>query len=258
MNIFDVNKYGSNQDFSYTPVNNSQKNTKQSENELPIEQFVNDYFKSNSNKSFTGSMINNSDTELLNNHLENYLASDSLRLELQIDRLSTSLEKTQRELNALVLLPDSEVKLNQQKILLTKRQQIVNSLNQYKEEYRNLGPIHNFALWLKDKFKTSRKFGDNFKRLLFQDKAKFLDEIKNAQTSMELLIDQAENINNTPSTKESNLTMIDILKQYDKINSNISQSTDQYYGNQPVSVLDKLKKQFQILYYGYEIPKKYN
>ena len=254
MNIFDQNKINPGTNL---PINNNAANTQPVSEKEPAtyEQMVGGYVKVASGNYFDGSLLNNSDSELIGSHLEQFLHSDSLRLEIQIERASKDLEATQKQLQALNLLPNSEVKTNQQRVLLAKRQNIVENLNYYKEEYRNLGPLHKGALWLKDKLKSTNNIADGIKKAIYGKEAQFLSDIKTAKTSIELLSNQLETLNTIPGKEETNLNMIDILRQYDKIGSEIEQKKQDYYTRTAPKFLDAAKEKFQKLYYGYAIPK---
>lgn len=260
MNQFNLNKFSGNTSFNANS-NKSNSNQPQQKPELQLEELVSTYIKENSannntssTKSLPGNFINNSDTELIKSHLEQYLHTDSLRLEIQIDRLSEELETTQRQLKGLNLLPNSELKLNQQKALLTKRSNILQALNYHKEEYRQISPIHKFALWLKDKMKTTNGIGDKVKRFLYGKQATLIDELKQANSSMRLLVDQLQTVNQLPDSKESSLNIVDVVQQYEEIESNIETIKQNYFNNQPTDYLKEMKKRFQRMYYGYEIP----
>lgn len=249
MNIFDLNRIQPGNGYT----GNVEPQKKQTE-QLPIEQAVNQYLQKSNGQSFSGMMLNSTDVDLIHNHLENYLATDSLRLELQIDRLSNDIKETQEQLKALSLLENSESKLNQQKILLAKRQQLTDVLIATKEEYRQLSPMHRFGLWLKDKMKSSNGAIDKIKQVVYGKKAAFMGEIKQANTSIKLLAGQVERMNNTHTMQEGDVNLIDIIKQYNKIDQNIEQVKSNYYSQQPPDYINLLKKGFQKVYYGYEIP----
>lgn len=256
MNIFDVNKAFPNSELPIKPPSTNQISSTNKE-EVNDKQLLFNYLNGKKNKHFNGTLINNSDSELIANHLEQFLPSDSLRLEIQIDRLSDSLKSTQDQLKTLSLLPDSEVKLNQQKALLEKRQQSFELLNQYKQEYREISPIHKFALWVKDQLQKPTGITNLLQNTIYGDKAVFLNKLKNATTSLQLLTNQLESIQTLPGNDEIQVNMIDVLKQYEKIETEVEKSKQNYYQKQPPDIVDNIKKTFQRWYYGYEIPKKY-
>lgn len=249
MNIFDLNKFqpGS----SYTGKNDQQQKPQE---QLPIEGAVNDYLKKNNNTGFNGIVLNSSDADLINNHLENYLATDSLRLELQIDRINKEISDTQEQLKALSLLENSEKKLDQQKILFAKRQQLTESLGAAKEEYRQISPLHRFGLWMKDQLKASYYGMEKIKKVLYGKQAAFLGEIQKANSSIKLLAGQVERMSKAHNMQEEDLNMFEVIKQYNKIEQDIETVKNNYYSNQPPDYINVLKKRFQRMYYGYEIP----
>lgn len=237
---------------------NTNTATPQPKAELHLEELVSTYIKENggssSPKTLSGNFIDNSDTELIKNHLEKYLHTDSLRLEIQIERLSEELETTQKQLNGLKLLPDSELKINQEKALSTKRENILQALNFHKEEYRQISPMHRFAIWLKDKMKSTTKIGDTIKHFLYGKQAHLLEELKQANSSMSLLVDQLETVNRLPDAKENNLNIVEVFNQYEKIETNIENVKNNYYNNQAPDYIKEIKQRFQRMYYGYVIP----
>lgn len=257
MNQFNLNKFPTNT--GYTGSNqNTNTPVPQEKAELQLEELVSSYIKENSNnnksKTLSGNFIDNSDTELIKNHLEQYLHTDSLRLEIQIERLSEELETTEKHLKGLTLLPDSELKKNQEKALTIKKENILQALNFHKDEYKEISPIHRFAIWLKDKMKTTNKVGDTIKHFLYGKQANLLEELKQANCSMSLLVDQLEMVNKLPDAKENNLNIVDVFKQFEKIETNIENVKQDYYNNQPPDYIKEMKKRFQRMYYGYVLP----
>ncbi|MEW5820985.1 MAG: hypothetical protein AB1782_12405 [Cyanobacteriota bacterium] len=254
MNTFDYNKLPG---YINHPLKEQQNNQQvpNKQPELKIEELVNSYVKQNSTNRINGTFLNSSDSELLSNQLEQYLPTASLRLELQIERIEKEIEKTQKTLKAFALLPDSEIKLNQQKLLLTKQNALIQNLNQYKEEYRSLGSLYSSALWLKDSLKHSKNLFNGVKNILYGKNALFINQLKQANDSMELLVTQLQNNSNLKTSDNDSLNSIQILKQFEKIETNIENIKHNYYENQGPGLLEHFRRWVQDKYYGYIIPR---
>jgi hypothetical protein len=247
--IFDPGKFNFNQEI---PLQNKQ---------LPLEKPKPENTaleKSSSKKNyFNGTLLNSSDSELMKDHLEQYLPTDSLRLEIQMERLSGSILQIEKDLNALTLLPESELKTNQQQLLESKRDNILARLNHYKDEYRNISPLHRFALWLKDKFTPQEGISEKLTSIIYGDKGVFLNNIKSANNSLQLIVDQVgNNKRGTACPEETHRNVIDLINQFDRIESEIEASKIDYFRRHGPRIMKEGQRLFQKFYYGYELPEK--
>jgi hypothetical protein len=245
--IFDLSNFLFNSDFN--PQNRGQQLPEKVTELLPVEKRP--VLKGSVH---TGKLIDSSDSDLIRNHLEQYLPTDSLRLEIQMERVTKDLGKTQKELNALSLLPDSESKLNQQKILLEKRRKSVELLNRYKNEYKQISPLHRFALWFKEKLKGPNTIPDKFVTFMYGNQGALLSNLKSANQSLNLLYDQARQAKRSSSTEEGTHNMLAILKEFEKIENNIQGVQNNFAARKGPDLFMEGKKLFQRTYYGYELP----
>lgn len=255
LKIFDINSYTFTSEKPVSQNETSHQVPKELQ-EKDFEELVQEYLTSPQKKYCDGTLLNNSDTELINNHLEQYLPSASLRLEIQIERLSSEFEKIEKHLQALKLLPDSDIKTNQFEVLMAKKLNIAGALNFFKEEYRQISPIHKFSLWLKDKISSinGQSPKNVFKSLLYGDKAAYLSELEQSKTSMELLVNQVSSNYNLPGNDENNFTLIEIIKQFEKLETDVDKIKQKYTQKEPLQIVNILREFVQKHYYGYIIP----
>lgn len=87
--------------------------------------------------------FNDLDSNLLNRNLIKFLPTDSLRLELQLERAEKKLNKVDEELKTAKMLGIEEN--TKEEILLQKKKQLISEINSYKSEYRQLGLIYLIA-----------------------------------------------------------------------------------------------------------------
>lgn len=250
MKVFDFNNFQQN----INSIGNAigAKNQVEKEISTPSPNIV----KSKSLNYRTGTFLNGSDTDLIKGHLEKYIHTDSLRLEMQLERLEDTYKNTQKELNALSLLPPSDIKFNQQRILLAKRQQESELIKNYKEQYKQLSPVHHFAMWLKEKMKDTGKIKDGFKSIMFGKQAGYIDNLKKANNSLQLLVDQASTLQIIPGSETTDSNIVEIMKQFNVIETGINKETQDRNDKKGPGIIYKLTKAFQKNYYGYELQDK--
>lgn len=252
MNIFNINNNGQElQPFQQSIKLQNDENIKsQIENTNTLKIFTG----SNINNGSNGLLLNNSDSELISSHLEKYLNTDSLRLEIQIERSINNIGNTKKQMDSLSILSQTPEILAQKNTLEKKYQREQEILDQYKTNYRNISPIHSFALWVKDLSIKPNKLADKMKNLLYGNKAQYLNQLKTANDSMQKLIYQIESIKNSPQNENMQLHTANILNKYEEIQQDIEKANKNYNDKQSPSFLSRLQKFFQKTYYGYELP----
>ena len=93
--------------------------------------------------------FNDLDSNILNRNLIKFLPTDSLRLELQMERAEKKLKKINDEIKTSKILEIEEV--SRDELLEKKKNQLNIEINSYKSQYRRLGFIYMLADMLSDK-----------------------------------------------------------------------------------------------------------
>lgn len=90
--------------------------------------------------------FNDFDSNMLNRNLFKFLPSDNLRLELQLERSENLVKKIDEELEyATILQLEDDLKID---FLEKKRNLLIEKIQQYRQEYRNLGIMYKIADFL--------------------------------------------------------------------------------------------------------------
>lgn len=87
--------------------------------------------------------FNDLDFNILNRNLIRYLPTDSLRLELQIERGEKRLNRLNEEIKACEMLELQEIA--NEEFLKKSKKKLVQEINSYKHDYRKLGYIYKLA-----------------------------------------------------------------------------------------------------------------
>jgi hypothetical protein len=109
--------------------------------------------------------FNDLDSNMLNRSMIKFLPTDSLRLELQLERAEKKLKKVDEEIKTSELLAIEETA--NEEFLKKKKKQLIEEINLYKSEYRELGFVYKIAdMFLDTKNKMAENI-NNFKDLIF-------------------------------------------------------------------------------------------
>lgn len=87
--------------------------------------------------------FNDLDSNLLNRSMIKFLPTDSLRLELQLERAENKIKKIDEEIKTSKILEIEEN--SREKFLKNKKNQLIKEINSYKSQYRELGFIYKIA-----------------------------------------------------------------------------------------------------------------
>jgi len=105
--------------------------------------------------------FNDFDSNILNRNLIKYLPTDSLRLELQLERAEKKIKKIDDEIKTSKLLEIEEI--SREELLHKKKSQLNKDINSYKSQYRNLGFGYMIADILSDTGIKIKENINNFK-----------------------------------------------------------------------------------------------
>ena len=109
--------------------------------------------------------FNDLDSNMLNRNMIKYLPTDSLRLELQLERAEKRIKKIDDEIKTSKLLEMEETSRNE--LLTKKKNQLNKEMTSYKSQYRKLGFIYLLADMISDiGIKTTEKI-NNLKDYVF-------------------------------------------------------------------------------------------
>ncbi len=119
--------------------------------------------------------FNDLDSNMLNRDLIKFLPTDSLRLELQLQRAEKRLKKIDNEINAIQTLQIEETE--REELLENKKRFLNHKINSYKSQYRQLGYMYMAAdfisetgIAIKEKIENLQKkvFSMSFCKLLLK------------------------------------------------------------------------------------------
>ena len=109
--------------------------------------------------------FNDLDSNMLNRNMIKYLPTDSLRLELQLERAEKKIKKIDDEIKTSKLLEIEEI--SREELLKKKKHQLTKDINSYKSQYRKLGFIYMLADMTSDAGIKITENINNFKDYVF-------------------------------------------------------------------------------------------
>ena len=109
--------------------------------------------------------FNDLDSNMLNRNLIKFLPTDSLRLELQLERAEKRLKKIDDEIKTSKLLEIEEA--SREELLEKKKNQLTKEIHSYKAQYRKLGFIYMLADIISDAGIKMTENLNNFKTSTF-------------------------------------------------------------------------------------------
>lgn len=87
--------------------------------------------------------FNDLDSNMLNRNLIKFLPTDSLRLELLLERSEKKLKKIDEELKTAIMLEFNE--FSEEDFLKKRKKELLKEINSFKSEYRELGLVYKIA-----------------------------------------------------------------------------------------------------------------
>ena len=179
-------------------------------------------------KAFTG-YVDYFDEKLINGNVDQYIDNPTIRIQVHIDRVTDNISQVDKQLKlyrenpSLIGAKEKLSELENHKIALKEE------LQGYRQEFSQISPVHAISLYVKDSKKVLDVGQTFLKKALLGRQATYLDTLKEANDSIEVLVGQMSSAKKaTIIRQEEAPNVVEIIKQYERIESQLQKAQDNY------------------------------